>query len=210
MNDEQFEATMECLRDELADKLRARDTAQREALARVEAERDTAVVKMQNIRKERDAINKELGDAGFNLCIAQQQLAEAVGLLREVNSQRFTTLATVEIIESFIGRHSQTFHDRAQAEQQEAQGAQAGETNIQAYQRGWDDRAALATQPADQYRKLRTGDIIQATDELMMDDCVTWKPMGADNQLAVGMTWREGFTPIRRKEAAVRGAEHDQ
>lgn len=55
------------------------------------------------------------------------KLAEAVGLLREVNSQRFTTLATVEIIESFIGRHSQTFHDRAQAEQQKAQGAQAGD-----------------------------------------------------------------------------------
>ncbi len=74
----------------------------------------------------------------------------------------------------------------------------------------WQARAALATQPADQYRKLRTGDIIQATDELMMDDCVTWKPIGADNQLCVGMTWREGFTAIRRKEAAVRGAEHDQ
>ena len=177
MNDEQFEATMECLRDELADKLRARDTAQREALARVEAERDTAVVQMQNIRKERDAINKELGDAGFNLCIAQQQLAEAVGLLREVNSQRFTTLATVEIIESFIGRHSQTFHDRAQAEHQEAQGAQAGgeraafegwyrrtlspgatfnknpdgsyeSGNCQGRWLTWQARAALATQPA--------------------------------------------------------------
>lgn len=39
---------------------------------------------------------------------------------------------------------------RAGAESaRQAQGAQAGgETNIQAYQRGWDDRSALATQPA--------------------------------------------------------------
>lgn len=54
---------------------------EREALARVEAERDTAIAQMQNIRKERDRINKELGDTEFNLCIAQQQLADVLYIL---------------------------------------------------------------------------------------------------------------------------------
>lgn len=87
---------------------------------------------------------------------AQAQLAEAVGLLREVNSQRFTTLATVEIIESFIGRHSQTFHDRAQAEHQETQGVQAGDEReaFEAWHRG---RFGTKSQTGDPTRDMHNG-----------------------------------------------------
>lgn len=119
MNDEQFEESLQALEQAMwpstAEKLRSRDTAQREALARMEAERDTAIAQMQNIRRGRDAINKELGDAGFNLCIAQQQLAEAVGLLNDPDRGYkhgwFPTQA--KKIEDFLARHTQ-------AEQQEA------------------------------------------------------------------------------------------
>lgn len=102
---------------------------EREALARVEAERDEALALAMHYGEQRNE--------------AMSQLAEAVGLLRKVvSSSGFRDLADAEkAISYFLSRH-------AQAEQQEAQGAQGGGTNIQAYQRGWDDRAALATQPA--------------------------------------------------------------
>jgi len=118
MNDEQFEGRMQIVEVEvsqlMANQLRARNTAQREALARVEAERDTAIVQMQNIRKQRDAINKKLGDAEFNLCIAHQQLAEAVGLIRETLDEMF--FEEYPKLEDFLSRI-------AQAEQKEAKPA---------------------------------------------------------------------------------------
>lgn len=121
ISDEKFELTICDLAGsgtyyaDIADELRARDTAQHAALARVEAERDTAIVQMQNIRKQRDAINKELGDTEFNLCIAQQQLAEAVVLLKEAGAYFgwVPVPSLVGDIADFLARH-------AQAEQQEA------------------------------------------------------------------------------------------
>lgn len=109
--------------------------AEQEALARVEAERDTAIVQMQNIRKGRDAINKELGDTEFKLCIAHSQLAEAVGLI-EKSADLAGELG--DYLVSLAKRHSGTElldHERylrdflsrqTPAEQQDTQGAQAG------------------------------------------------------------------------------------
>lgn len=109
--------------------------AEREALARAEAERDTAIVQMQNIRKGRDAINKELGDTEFKLCIAHSQLAEAVGLV-EKSADLAGELG--DYLVSLAKRHSGTElldHERnlrdflsrqTPAEQQDTQGAQTG------------------------------------------------------------------------------------
>lgn len=99
----------------------------REALARMEAERDTAIVQMQNIRTNRDRLNKQLGDTEFNLCIAQQRLTEAAGLLRKIDSEIWpewdrhgSQAAALVNVQAFLA-------DYDQAEQQEAQGAQAGD-----------------------------------------------------------------------------------
>ena len=110
MNDKDFESFLWALENTslswAADDLRGRDNAQREALARVEAERDTAIVQMQNIRTNRDRLNKHLGDTEFNLCIAQAQLAEAVRLLREYGH----STPGVHIIQAFIDRIAQAEH----------------------------------------------------------------------------------------------------
>lgn len=140
MNEEEFASFLWALENTglawAVDDLRARDTAQREALARVEAERDTAIAQMQNIRTNRDRLNKQLGDAEFKLCISQQQLTEAVGLI-EKSADLAGELG--DYLVSLAKRHSGTelldhernlraFLDRhAQAEQQEAQGALAGD-----------------------------------------------------------------------------------
>ena len=108
MNDEQFEATMECLRDELADNLRARDTAQREALARVEAERDGAWRNAQRWRKAEHT--------------AQAQLAEAVGLLLDASDPRGPNIRYAAI-KDFLLRH-------AQAVQQEARNAEVARESL--------------------------------------------------------------------------------
>lgn len=55
-----------------------------------------------------------------------------------------------------------------------------------------------------QYRLLRVGEIIQATDELLRDDCTTWQPMGDGPQLGIGWGWHSGLMPVRRVEAAMR------
>jgi hypothetical protein len=115
MNDEKFEITISDLAGsgtyyaDIADELRARDSAQREALARVEAERD----ELARCIELHDTI-----DAG----IAQQQLAEAVKLIRHAKDELRTgpdygwedRLAGQ--LDAFLARHTQ-------AEQQEAQPA---------------------------------------------------------------------------------------
>nr|WP_288355956.1 hypothetical protein [uncultured Pseudomonas sp.] len=174
MNDQQFERDTEALRHRgyvsFVEAVRARDTAQREALARVEAERDTAIAQMQNIRKQRDAINKELGDTAFNLCIAQQQLAEAMKLIDQHYNDlgdacgAFQSQHDVNIVERFLDVLQAFLARHAQAEQQEAQGVQAADeraevmarlheiayrdTAVSVTVRAADLRAALATQPA--------------------------------------------------------------
>ncbi len=128
MNDQQFEESLQVLEQAMwpstAEKLRSRDTAQREALARLEAERDTAIAQMQNIRKNRDRLNKEQCDTEFKLCIAKQQLAEAVGLLKKLRPWMTRLaerngdgdLAEAALLDDFLARH-------AQAEQQKAKPA---------------------------------------------------------------------------------------
>lgn len=108
MNDEQFEQELQFLSTlaspPLIEQIRARDIAQREALARAEAERDqwqTAYWKQHRITGE-----------------AQAQLAEAVGLLRKVVAwpAEECTYGQEQVQEAacaFLVRH-------AQADQQEA------------------------------------------------------------------------------------------
>lgn len=110
MSDEQFERICELVEHELqspdaAAMLSARDAVQRQELARVEAERDSVQIDAMSYSEQRD--------------IAQAQLAEAVGLLKyAMESSSFREILTLERdIADFL----------AQAEQQEAQGAQAGE-----------------------------------------------------------------------------------
>ena len=66
MNDEQFEGRMEIVEVEvsqlMANQLRARDTAQREALARVEAERDSVQIDAMTYAEQRDAAQAQLGE----------------------------------------------------------------------------------------------------------------------------------------------------
>lgn len=127
---EQFEKVMAelrraCLPAGGADAVQAYVDSLAGALAQMEAERDTAIVQMQNIRKQRDAINKKLGDAEFTLCVAQQQLAEAVGLLREFRAKRMNVpISLCEQTDRFLARH-------AQAEQPEARPAGTSEVTAE-------------------------------------------------------------------------------
>lgn len=170
MNNEQFEYQMRMIEHAynptVVTALRARDTAQREVLARVEAERDALRDNLALARSERDRVIALLKKRDT----AQAQLAEAVGLLREVELWSDGTKSWLDKLASFLDRH-------AQAEQQEAQGAQAVDeraafesslhpslsretfvdeegdtvyryTWVQGAWIGWQARAALATQPA--------------------------------------------------------------
>lgn len=55
-----------------------------------------------------------------------------------------------------------------------------------------------------QYRLLRLGEVILATDELLMDDCITWQPMNDGPQLGIGCEWHVGLVPMRRVEVSER------
>lgn len=46
------------------------------------------------------------------------------------------------------------------------------------------------------FRLLNSGEPIQATDECLADDCLTWFPA---EQWTVGRPWHDGLKPIRRK-----------
>ncbi len=63
---------------------------------------------------------------------------------------------------------------------------------------------AAAHGEALQYRLLRVGEIIQATDELLRDDCTTWQSMSDGPQLGIGCEWHVGLVPMRRVEPAMR------
>lgn len=113
MNDEQFEALVSNIAPENVQAfLRARDTAQREALARVEAE----------LRQSRLC---ELGK-DTELKHAQAQLAEAVGLLQQqCDKDRYG--ANTEHVEAFLGRYRAR---HAQSEQQEARNAEVARESL--------------------------------------------------------------------------------
>jgi hypothetical protein len=167
MNDEQFELTINDLARsgtyyaDIADELRARDTAQREALARVEAERD-AMESMVIMLEEKEwaehaskgpvssrletcitTLINELSEANERADTAQAQLASALALIGEVQSE----LRTGESYgwEDRLAGKLGTF--LAQTEQQEAQGAQAGDERIALLERELDrerERADMA------------------------------------------------------------------
>lgn len=88
------------------------DLEQREALARVEAERDAARSRQEHTQSTLRTVLAELQSS-------QAQLAEAVGLLSAAVDYCYSSEA-YEKGRAFLARH-------AQAEQQEAQGAQAGD-----------------------------------------------------------------------------------
>lgn len=152
MNDEQFEKAINKIwlfSPSMADQLRARNTAQREALARVEAERDRLAKRLcicqecggrgevhtgeytnEGHWQPPEPVMVECGECGgdgqigqvTDLDTAQAQLAEAVILIGQVQDCR--SFDDVKVISrwlsEFLARH-------AQAEQQEAQDAQAGD-----------------------------------------------------------------------------------
>lgn len=211
MSDEQFEKAVSM--SEWCDDLRARDVTQREALARAEAERDALreqVVKSDAVAMANhfacDTAQAQLAEAVGLLWFIQGYLEE--GQDSNVKSK----------IRNFISRHRLDEHTQAEQQEatpcrscndqpdqdhpgtcstchkngwdQDAQGAQAGDrTEVSdAYWRGWNDRAALATQPEvpEQYEYW----------------CIAfgrWRPI---QELVEFLTSR-GF-----KVRAVRGAEH--
>lgn len=128
MNDEQFETTMEGLPtvglSDTAAQLRARDTAQREALGRVEAERASNQKAIKRLERQLDAALDECDTA-------QAQLAEAVGLLEKVTDTTGWDLRDgplISQVHDFLVPHREAAFMKAkgvrhaQAEQQEAQG----------------------------------------------------------------------------------------
>lgn len=170
INDEQFEGRMQIVEVEvsqmMADQLRTRDTDQREALARVEAEKHTLECRFEVSEATLSCIRGCLRAAECDIDQLKLQLAEALwhldGVLNNLPEDLNPRFGGSR---SFLTRH-------AQAEQQEAQGAQAGEFwtwldlayrdgskgegrnftkyNMEvAYRAGTEAvRAALATQPA--------------------------------------------------------------
>jgi len=130
MNDEQFEEEMcaleDCGHDDFVEALRARDTAQREALARVEAERDRWIGHYNHLMEQHMPRTGDGCEKGWSRVVEarelQAQLAEAAALLdRLFLSKSYVGLEAIMVdVGAFLARH-------AQAEQQEAQGAQAGD-----------------------------------------------------------------------------------
>lgn len=157
MNDEEFEQSLQALEQAMwpstAGKLRARDTAQREALARVEAELAEAVGFLRSARYLNGDDLEAIDDFVLRHTQAEQRdtaqahLAEALLLIRDAKEGLRTgpdygwegRLANQ--LGEFLARH-------AQAEQQEAQGAQAGDDYFASPEEYAEQRAALATQPA--------------------------------------------------------------
>lgn len=119
MNEEQFEQELQFLSTlaspPLIEQLRARDTAQREALARVEAERDAA------LQQVLDVVERSSDDIVY----LRGQLAEAVRLMRELEPHKVSEELETRF-RAFISRHGQAaevtwdYRGPGQAEQQEA------------------------------------------------------------------------------------------
>jgi len=157
--DDLFDAILENLAVERmyesAKVLRARDTDQREALARVEAERDVYLA---------DWVREQHGNT-----LLQAQLAEAVGFFKALNRSRsYSGMLNIMLdVQEFLARHAQAEQQEARdpvlarpergvsldealaltmdryggameklaaIEQQEAQGAQAGDEQDQVHQ----------------------------------------------------------------------------
>ena len=188
------------------DELMEENAKLKEELARVEAERDEARFEVMSYSAQFDA--------------AQAQLAEAVGLFWFIQGylEEDRNVHVKARIRSFISRHRLDEHSQAKQQegeyyckvcrnhgcvsgchpdyykQQEAQGAQAvEETSIQAYQRGLDDRTALATQPAayvltkdgEIYWEGDDGIVISNTTGDCLDESYEWRPVGFTTQPAV-------------------------
>lgn len=173
-----------------------------EALARVEADRDA-------LRFEKADIEGRMAHRVF---AAQAQLAEAVGLLHEFaaaqeakrqgvsNAQRAAGISRLVVAEervvAFLARH-------AQAEQQEAQGAQAG-----------DEQVAKAIYDADRSLFMvncEYADLHPRTKARLMTmarAALATQPAEWADQL-----YTQGFdagAAASKRLNAVRGAEHDQ
>ena len=204
MNDEQFEVVLDFIRrnwnsggSPVSD-LRARDTAQREALARVEAEH------ADDVKRYRQLLN----EAGRDRYSAQKKLAEAVGLLQKIEQRmygedvehRFTDLlADLDRITTQAEQQEGEYYCKVcrnhgcvsgchpdYYKQQEAQGAQAG-----------DERVAFeAAMVAEGYQKPERGSYpdSQYLYQRDQDRFVGWMARAAlATQPAVGepVAWRE-------------------
>lgn len=200
MNDEQFKTLVSNIAPENVQAfLRARDTAQREALARVEAELKATDQKLLAKTGAHEFVKHGVNRLVAERDTTQAQLAEAVGLLWFIQGylEEGQDSHVKSKIRSFISRHR--LDEYAQAEQQEAQGAQTGDDGYApspeeraadlAIRDRVEGRAALATQPAvpEQYEYW----------------CIAfgrWRPI----QELVEFLASRGF-----KVRAVRGAEHE-
>lgn len=176
MNDEQFEEAMKafdnCFITNMTADLRARDTAQREALARVEA---AAKENLADERRVTSFVHTLLAAAKSERDTAQAQLAEAVGLIDQhfndlgdaccsFESQHDVDTVTrfLDVLQAFLARHAQgvevTGNSRgpAHAEQQEAQGTQAGDERA-AFEAWHRSRFATAWNTGDPTRDMHNG-----------------------------------------------------
>jgi hypothetical protein len=203
------------------DKIKAgRDTAHREALARVEAERDAVRSAMRRQSERHDELLSTLELVTNQRDATQAQLAEAVGLLRfdynQDERQPNDDALHEQKVRAFLARH-------AQAEQQEAHSVQVEyaaphqiadaieslewkgcsighkvvlENAVAAL------RAALATQPATK---------VECPDRALKNALFACVNAGGKPRTYGGVLTAGGYAWVRfTVEPAVRGAEHDQ
>ncbi len=124
MNDEKFDLTISDLAGsgtyyaDIADELRARDTAQREALALARAERDRVI----GLLKRRGAADGQLAEAKELLKKLQQWMARLAEKNEYGVDGNFEELEEAVLLNAFLARNTSP-----EAEQLEAQGAQGTE-----------------------------------------------------------------------------------
>ncbi|WP_145150795.1 hypothetical protein [Pseudomonas oryzihabitans] len=132
MNDEKFELTISDLAGsgtyyaDIADELRARDTAQREALARVEETALEAASLAQRRLEERDAVLEQLAQLQAEMPDLHANMTKALDLLEVLTSAKYTDRAFVEAVDEadeMLERLRGKVVLEGLAEQQEARGA---------------------------------------------------------------------------------------
>nr|WP_314585567.1 hypothetical protein [uncultured Pseudomonas sp.] len=131
----------------------AAERAQREALARVEAEH------ADDVKRYRQLLN----EAGRDRYAAQKQLAEAVGLLRKARYLTGYDLA----IDDFLARH-------AQAEQQEARNAEVACESLRPENRRIEPVEPLRVPHTLEAQGAQAGDFWKYADKFKGRGCFTW------------------------------------
>ncbi|WP_347883266.1 hypothetical protein [Pseudomonas aestiva] len=171
MNDEQFELTINDLARsgtyyaDIADELRARDTAQREAVEAWKAAQAREAAALAQAWEQRDAAQAQLARVQAELPDLRANMTKALDLLEVLTWTKYTDGSFVEAVDEADEMLEQLRGKvvlKGLADQQEAQGAQAGDERIALLERELDRereradmaevelqnaRAALATRP---------------------------------------------------------------